>query len=86
MEDLYIRLGQFMKKWRLEAGLSQAEVAEKLGITQTTYGKYELGQRRASVDMLFAIEQLYKDLDILHAVRECQNDTGNIEEQSEADN
>lgn len=80
MDEIYARIGQYLKKWRLEAGMSQAEVAEKLGISQESYGKYELGQRKASIDLLFKIEKLYVDMDILQVVRECQDDTGTIEE------
>jgi transcriptional regulator with XRE-family HTH domain len=45
---------------RLEAGLSQVEVAEKLGKTQSYLSKIESGQRRFDVLQLKEFAKLYK--------------------------
>lgn len=37
----------------------QGEVAEKIGVTQTTYSKYELGKINIPVDMLIKLADLY---------------------------
>jgi len=43
---------------RVAAGLSQSEMAERLGITQEAYCRYETGSRRPSLDMAWRIAQI----------------------------
>lgn len=50
-----------LRKARKKKGLSQKEVAEKLGIDQTTYSTYETGTRIAGVDK---VPELLAILDI----------------------
>jgi DNA-binding XRE family transcriptional regulator len=53
-----------LKKARIEAGLDQVEVAEKLGRTQSYVSKIESGQRRFDVLQLKEFAKLYKkDID-----------------------
>jgi len=52
--------GQQVKKLRLEAGLSQEEFAEKLGIHRTYMSFIERGQRNPSLKMLFKISRAMK--------------------------
>ncbi|MEX0909679.1 MAG: helix-turn-helix transcriptional regulator [Candidatus Paceibacterota bacterium] len=49
-----------LKEARLEAGLDQVEVAEKLGRTQSYVSKIESGQRRFDVLQLKEFANLYK--------------------------
>lgn len=49
-----------LKKARLDAGLSQIEVAEKLGRTQSYVSKIESGQRRFDVLQLKEFAKIYK--------------------------
>jgi transcriptional regulator with XRE-family HTH domain len=49
-----------LKKARIEAGLGQIEVAEKLGRTQSYVSKIESGQRRFDVLQLKQFAKLYK--------------------------
>ena len=49
-----------LKKARIEAGLGQVEVAEKLGRTQSYLSKIESGQRRFDVLQLKEFAKLYK--------------------------
>lgn len=44
-----------LKKARKSAGLSQAEMAEKLGLNLRTYGSYERGERDLSTSLLLNI-------------------------------
>lgn len=44
---------------REERGLTKKEVAEKLNIDQTTYGKYELSKRQPDYDTLQKIASFY---------------------------
>jgi len=47
--------GIFIKQRRLEQGLTQEEVAKRLGISQVAYGRYELGQRDPGLDLIYQI-------------------------------
>jgi DNA-binding XRE family transcriptional regulator len=49
-----------LKKARVEAGLDQVDVAEKLGKTQSYVSKIESGQRRFDVLQLKEFAKLYK--------------------------
>lgn len=51
---------QRLKKARLEAGLTQVEVAKKLGHHQSYISKIESGERRVDVVELKRIATLYK--------------------------
>ncbi len=57
-EHLYL-VEQF-KKARIEAGLGQADVAKKLGKTQSYISKIESGQRRIDVIQLKEFAKIYK--------------------------
>lgn len=48
-------LGARVAQGRKDLGLTQAEVAEALGIAQQTYGGYEVGRHRIPVSLLPAI-------------------------------
>lgn len=43
---IYHEIGRRIQKAREEAGLSQEELASRLGITQSALSNYELGKRR----------------------------------------
>jgi len=47
-----IILGQRLKELRLEKGLTQKEIAEKLGLNSVTYLHYEKGQREPPLSLL----------------------------------
>lgn len=49
-----------LKEARLEVGLDQVEVAEKLGHTQSYVSKIESGQRRFDVLQLKEFAKIYK--------------------------
>ena len=48
-----------LKLLRKQKGLSQAETAELLGITQSAYSRYESGQRQPDLDILKKIAKIY---------------------------
>lgn len=48
-----------MKECRKKMGLSQKEVAAKLGITQQAYGQKENGHRKFTIDELFKLEEIF---------------------------
>ncbi|OLR89538.1 helix-turn-helix domain-containing protein [Actinokineospora bangkokensis] len=45
----YQQLCQLLRRLRLEAGLTQVQVAERLGEPQSFVSKYESGERRLDV-------------------------------------
>jgi len=54
----YEEIGRKLQKAREEAGLSQDELAKKLGCTQASLSNYELGKRRLYLSDLQRIGQL----------------------------
>lgn len=48
-----------LKKLRLEAGLTQQQLADQLSIRQNTYSQYESGQRQLPLDALVRLAKLY---------------------------
>jgi transcriptional regulator with XRE-family HTH domain len=52
-----------IKKARREKGISQKEMAEKININQSSYGKLEAGQSILSIDRLLEISNIL-ELDI----------------------
>jgi transcriptional regulator with XRE-family HTH domain len=57
---VYFRaLGAHVSKLRKERGLTQAELARILGLSQQTVFAYELGDRRVSVLMLVKLAKIF---------------------------
>ena len=48
-----------VRELREDNDLKQEYIAEKLGITQTTYSKYELGKVNIPVEMLIKLADFY---------------------------
>lgn len=55
MKETLQEFGIFIKQKRLENGLTQEEVAKKLGISQVSYGRYELGMRDPGLEFICEI-------------------------------
>lgn len=51
-------LSDFLRKYRLENGLTQAELAGKLSISQNAISQYEAGKRIPTVKRLTGIASL----------------------------
>lgn len=51
------KLGKTLKNIRIEKGLTQEALAEKVGIHPTYVGKLESGKNNVSVKMLFKISR-----------------------------
>lgn len=52
-------LPNILKKLRKEAGLTQTNIAQKLGITQNSYSRYESGKRKIETNLLLKIAKLH---------------------------
>ncbi len=55
MREFDRRLGERIRQARMEAGLSQEELAERVGSSQDAISNYERGTRKISLDVLVAI-------------------------------
>ena len=56
-----------LKQLRIDAGYSQKQVYEMLGIRQSTFSAWETGRAEPSADMLLKLCKLYKVNDIFSA-------------------
>ena len=58
MNKSSIDYGHFIRERRQKMGLTQEEVAKKLGISQVAYGRYELGTREPNLELIFKISDV----------------------------
>ena len=58
MDKVVSDFGNYIKERRVEKGLSQAEVAKRLNISQVAYGRYERGIRDAGLNMILRIAEV----------------------------
>ena len=63
MEDTLKKLRNLIRTYRLKKGYSQENMAELLGISQSSYTNIESGKNKLTIDKLLEIIQL---LDIPH--------------------
>ena len=49
-------LAEILKQIRLNSGVSQAEFAKKIGVSQRTWSAYEMGETRPNGNYACAIE------------------------------
>lgn len=58
MNKCSVDYGYFIKDKRTKKGLTQEDVAKKLGISQVAYGRYELGQREPNFSLILQISEV----------------------------
>lgn len=67
-------LSKRIKILRINAGMNQSQLAEKLNVSPSAVGMYEQGRRVPAVDMLIEIANLFDvSLDYLITGREISN-------------
>ena len=54
--------GEELRKWRLKHDLSQAELAELLGVAQQTVSRWESGSRKIPPYMCYLLEYIEEKL------------------------
>ena len=71
-----MNIGELIRKYRIEKGMTQLELAEKIGINQVALCQYELNVRKPKVDRVM---QLVKILDIpLHYLMDYEEGKNNL--------
>ena len=63
-----IKLGDVIRRARLDAGLEQVELAEKIGVTRQTVGRWERGVSEPSVSQMRAMAEA-TEADYLYDLR-----------------
>ena len=83
----FAQLGERIAKLRKEQGITQVQLAERLGVSQQTITAYEVGRRRIQVSALPVIAQALgvgiEDLVIAHAKPARRGPAPKIQQQLE---
>lgn len=58
MKDICIDYGNYIKAHRTKMGLTQADVAKKLGISQQAYSRYEHGLREPGFELIIELSRI----------------------------
>ncbi|UJQ21044.1 helix-turn-helix domain-containing protein [Wolbachia endosymbiont of Delia radicum] len=77
-KSLDYKVGEKLKSWRLERGYTQKDLAEKIGVKYWVILQYEKGNRRISIERLYAIiEALSISItDLIPVSKSCLEDEG----------
>jgi len=59
MPKLNQKLGDTIRLYRKAEGLTQMQLAEKLGVGRTTVGEYEAGRNEPDVKMLIKLADIF---------------------------
>ena len=58
-EEFWTKLSDRLKRYRESAEITQKDVAAKIGVSESAYRSYELGDRKIPVDLLMKLAALY---------------------------
>ncbi len=77
-KSLDYEVGQKVKSWRLERGYTQKDLAEKIGVKYWVILQYEKGNRRISIERLYAIAEALSIsiTDLIPVSKSCLEDEG----------
>ena len=59
MRCIFVDFGNRLKELRLQAGLTQKQLAEQIGITKSVVSFYELRERTPSPDVLIKLASIF---------------------------
>ena len=54
-----IKIGEFLQELRKEKGLTQEQLAEKVGVARRTVSRWETGSNMPDLDILMELSDLY---------------------------
>ncbi|WCR59743.1 MAG: hypothetical protein PG978_001191 [Wolbachia endosymbiont of Ctenocephalides felis wCfeF] len=79
-KNLDYEVGQKLKSWRLERGYTQKDLAEKIGVKYWVILQYEKGNRRISIERLYAITEALSIsiTDLIPVSKSCLEDEEEI--------
>ena len=67
---------KMLRYLREREGMSQSELAQKLGIAKSTVGMYESGKREPNFETMEAIADIFNvDMNFLHGAKGSENDS-----------
>ena len=77
-----VKIGKFLQELRKEKGLTQEQLAEKVGVARRTVSRWETGSNMADLDILIELSDFYKvDLrEILNGERSSENMNEEVKE------
>ncbi|WP_265023123.1 WO male-killing family protein Wmk [Wolbachia endosymbiont (group B) of Ischnura elegans] len=77
-KSLDCEVGEKVKSWRLERGYTQKDLAEKIGVKYWVILQYEKGNRRISIERLYAIAEALSIsiTDLIPISKSCLEDEG----------
>ncbi|EEB55412.1 putative transcriptional regulator [Wolbachia endosymbiont of Culex quinquefasciatus JHB] len=77
-KSLDCEVGEKVKNWRLERGYTQKDLAEKIGVKYWVILQYEKGNRRISIERLYAITEALSIsiTDLIPISKSCLEDEG----------
>ncbi|WP_395461572.1 helix-turn-helix domain-containing protein [Wolbachia endosymbiont (group A) of Therophilus tumidulus] len=77
-KSLDCEVGEKVKNWRLERGYTQKDLAEKIGVKYWVILQYEKGNRRISIERLYAIAEALSIsiTDLIPVSKSCLEDEG----------
>ena len=65
-DEFWSKLSYTLKLYRESAKLTQKEVAAALGVSESAYRSYELGDRKIPIDLLMKLANIYRtSVDVL---------------------
>ena len=71
MDIYYKKMGEKLKIIRVQKGLSQQDVADRLGLTRSAIGFYEAGKRTVDIKTLFKMCDIY-NIDINEILKDIK--------------
>ncbi|QXF95205.1 transcriptional regulator [Wolbachia phage WO] len=77
-KSLDYEVGEKVKSWRLERGYTQKDLAEKIGVKYWVILQYEKGNRRISIERLYAMAEALSIsiTDLIPVSKSCLEDEG----------
>ena len=54
-----VKIGKFLQELRKEKGLTQEQLAEKMGVARRTVSRWETGNNMPDLDLLIELSDLY---------------------------
>jgi len=82
-----INVGKKIKELRAAKNITQAEMAQRIGMTSSTISSYEVGERQPSYDVLIKIARLFNvttDTLLGHTNKDMMNMSGLLPQQRQS--